>query len=511
MLGGKHNSTLGSNLCQVHIPMNPRSYSSKGYAYVQFDQVDAAKDAIRELDGKTFQGRILHILPAAVKKEHSLDDYAISKLPLKKQNQIRRKAEASSATFKWNSMYMNPDAIISSISTRLGMPKSEILDPTSSDAAVKQAHAETNVIQETKAYFSANGVDLESFKTRDFSDNVILVKNFSYGTTPTEIKKMFEEYGTVTKLLMPPSATIAIVELEQVGQAKAAFRALAYRKLKDSVLFLEKAPKSVFGGKLSELSSPEERAGGNRLSAADLLEQTHATEHSSSTLFVRNLNFSTSTERLREVFKPLNGLISALVKTKTDPKKPGQTLSMGFGFVEFRTKEDAQSALATMNGHKLDGHELLIKASHKALDAAEERRKEDMARKIAGRRTKIIIKNLPFETTKKDVRALFSPYGQLRSVRVPKKFDSSTRGFAFADFVTAREAENAMDVLQGTHLLGRRLNLDFAIADTVDPEEEIQKMQNKVGSQTEKVALRKLTAPGRKKFTLERDDDVGAE
>lgn len=494
----------------MHIPVDPRSNSSKGYAYVQFDQVDAATRVTQELDGKSFQGRILHILPAAAKKERVLDDDAISKLPLKKQHQIRRKAEASSATFKWNSLYMNPDAIISSISTRLGISKSEILDPTSSDAAVRQAHAETNVIQETKAYFSANGIDLESFKTREFSDSVILVKNFSYGTTPTDIKNMFEDYGAVTKLLMPPSATIAIVELEQVGQAKAAFRALAYRKLKDSVLFLERAPKSVFNGKVSKFSDPKRRTGEDKLSPTDLLEQSHAAEHSS-TLFVRNLNFSTSTERLREIFKPLNGFMSALVKTKTDPKRPGQILSMGFGFVEFRTKDDAQSALATMNGCKLDGHDLLIKTSHKALDAAEERRKEDMARKIAGRRTKIIIKNLPFETTKKDVRALFSPYGQLRSVRVPKKFDSSTRGFAFADFITAREAENAMDVLQGTHLLGRRLNLDFAVADTVDPEEEIQKMQNKVGSQTEKVALRKLTASGRKKFTLEQDNDVDME
>ena len=91
-------------------------------------------------------------------------------------------------------------------------------------------------------------------------------------------------------------------------------------------------------------------------------------------------------------------------------------------------------------------------------------------------------------------------------MRVPKKFDHSTRGFAFADFVTAREAENALEALKDTHLLGRRLVLEFAASDPVDAEEQIEKMQKKVGSQVNKVALQKLTGGGRKKFNIEGDD-----
>ncbi|KAK0945018.1 Multiple RNA-binding domain-containing protein 1, partial [Friedmanniomyces endolithicus] len=90
-------------------------------------------------------------------------------------------------------------------------------------------------------------------------------------------------------------------------------------------------------------------------------------------------------------------------------------------------------------------------------DAAETRRTADTAKRAAGKKTKVIIKNLPFEATKKDVRALCSAYGQLRSVRMPKKIDNGVRGFAFVDFTTPKEAENAMDALTSTHLLGRRL------------------------------------------------------
>jgi multiple RNA-binding domain-containing protein 1 len=45
---------------------------------------------------------------------------------------------------------------------------------------------------------------------------------------------------------------------------------------------------------------------------------------------------------------------------------------------------------------------------------------------------------------------------------VPKKFDSSSRGFAFLEFVSRKEAENAFDALKHTHLLGRHVVLEWA-------------------------------------------------
>lgn len=495
----------------MHLPLTA-SGSTKGFALIHFvDGSDAVK-AFQALDGATFQGRIIHIIPANPKREQGLDEFGISKLPLKKQNMIRKKAEAASNSFNWNSLYMNQNAVNESVATRLGVSKSDLLDPTSTDAAVKQAIAETSVIQETKAYFAANGVDLDAFKSTRRGDDTILVKNFPYGTTMDEIRKMFEEHGQVLRVLMPPTGTIAIVQFAQPNHAKAAFGKLAYRRIKDSVLFLEKAPKNLLKGDHSTQVSrmvDQQVTGVQKLSVSELLSGgDKAEEVETTSLFIRNLNFTTTTERMAEAFKALDGFVSARVKTKTDPKKPGQTLSMGFGFVEFSTKEQAQAALKVMDGYVLDGHTLGVKASHRGHDAAEERRREDRAKKVAAQRTKIVIKNLPFQATKKDVRSLLGSYGQLRSVRVPRKPDSTARGFAFADFVTAREAENALNALKDTHLLGRRLVLDFADAEAVDAEEEIEKMQRKVGRQVNKVALQQLTGGGRKKVNIGNDEDA---
>ncbi|KAJ4998126.1 Multiple RNA-binding domain-containing protein 1 [Colletotrichum sp. SAR 10_66] len=498
-------------LQEVHLPVTATG-ASKGYAMVQFTNADSAVTAFQSSDGQTFQGRLLHILPAAEKRNTGLDEFAISKLPLKQQNLIRKKAEAASSSFNWNSLYMNQDAVNASVASRLGVSKSELLDPTSADAGVKQAIAETSIIQETKAYFASNGVDLDAFKSQKRGDTTILVKNFPFGTTMEELRTMFEEHGTVLRVLMPPSGTIAIVEFAQAAHAKAAFAKLAYRRIKDTVLFLEKGPKDLFKNDASVniMQGKEDRpVGVQKLSVTELLERGEQGEADIQTtsLFVRNLNFSTTTEKLAETFKPLDGFVSAKVKTKMDPKKPGQVLSMGFGFVVFKTKEQASTALKSMDGFVLDGHTLAVKASHKGQDAAEERRQEDKARKAAGQRTKIVIKNLPFEATKKDIRTLFSTYGQLRAVRLPKKFGNSTRGFAFAEFVTPREAENALNALRDTHLLGRKLVLDYAEAEAIDAEEEIAKMQRKIGGQVSKVALSQLMGQGRKKVNIGENAD----
>lgn len=394
---------------------------------------------------------------------------------------------------------MNPDAVLASIAHRLGVTKADLLDPSSSDAAVKQAHAETSVIKETKTYLASQGMNLEAFTGQSRDDCTLLLKNFSYGTTFEELSQLLNQYGSVSRLVFPPTGTMAVVQYEEPSSATLALKQLAYRNLKGSVLYLERAPKGIWTHQQAPTWVEDTKG--------DDLDMSTPT---SATLFVRNLNFTTTSTRLAEAFKPLSGFLSAKVKTRTDAKRPGEVLSMGFGFVEFRTKSQAEAAITAMNGRMVEGHEIIVQASQKSIDAAEERRKDDASKKANSKRTKIIIKNLPFEATKKDIRALFGAYGKLRTVRLPRKFDNSARGFAFAEFVTAKEAENAMDALENTHLLGRRLVLDFAEGENIDPEAEIRAMEKKVQGHQNILAHQKMTGSARKKFNADatRDDVV---
>ena len=58
------------------------------------------------MDKSIFQGRILHIIAGVEKREHKLDEFAIAKLPLKRQLELKKKSTATTP-FNWNSMYMN--------------------------------------------------------------------------------------------------------------------------------------------------------------------------------------------------------------------------------------------------------------------------------------------------------------------------------------------------------------------------------------------------------------------
>jgi multiple RNA-binding domain-containing protein 1 len=285
---------------------------------------------------------------------------------------------------------------MSTVADRMGISKSELLDPTSSDAAVKQAQAETHIISETKNYFVSHGVDLEGFKRSAKGDVAILVKNIPHAVKADEIRKLFEEHGAVKKFLMPPAGMTAIVEFANAAQAKSAFAALSYRKMKDSILYLEKAPKNLFKEGLAPQPQPlPTEKPTAKLSAKDLLEDAQPDATNTATLHVRNLNFSTTTQKLNETFSALAGYRSGVVRTKVDPKRG--VLSMGYGFVEFNSAAEASAALRAMDGFNLEGHALKIQTAHKGGDAAEERRKDDASKKVAG--TKILIKNLPFEAT----------------------------------------------------------------------------------------------------------------
>ena len=78
----------------------------KGFAYVQYYAEEDAYKAHKAMDDTVFHGRLLQVIPSEPKRM-KYDEFEISKLPLKQQMLIKRKADSSSKAFTWNSLYMN--------------------------------------------------------------------------------------------------------------------------------------------------------------------------------------------------------------------------------------------------------------------------------------------------------------------------------------------------------------------------------------------------------------------
>jgi len=175
------------------------------------------------------------------------------------------------------------------------------------------------------------------------------------------------------------------------------------------------------------------------------------------TVFIKNINYNTTESTLQAHFEKIGPLRSVTIPKK---KEKGELQSMGFGFIEFMNKDDAKKALKSLQNINIDGHTLVLRISKTGTSVAPKEHVKANNTIVQG--TKLLIKNVAFETTKKDLKDLFGTFGELKTVRLPKKMDGTHRGFAFVEFLTKQEAKNAMDALKSTHLYGRHLVIEYA-------------------------------------------------
>jgi multiple RNA-binding domain-containing protein 1 len=251
-----------------------------------------------------------------------------------------------------------------------------------------------------------NGVALDAFASPGpRSATGLLVKNLPFGTTATTIRSLFSAHGALERIVVPPSGAIAIVEFSEPAAAKAAFQTLAYRQIGNAPMYLERAPMGIWNVDGNSAAAAS-RAASPSAAPPSSGEPERDDAEEGATLFIKNLAFGTTTDRLAATFSHMPGFAFARVQTKPDMRRPTERLSMGFGFLGFRSAQAARESRPSVQGFLLDGH---------ALEATFARRTaEPMTsfdgnpiRAPANNGSTILVKNLPFEATKKNVRDLF--------------------------------------------------------------------------------------------------------
>ena len=77
--------------------------------------------------------------------------------------------------------------------------------------------------------------------------------------------------------------------------------------------------------------------------------------------------------------------------------------------------------------------------------------------------TNIFVGNLSFRTTKEDLQAAFSRFGNIERVSIVTDRDSGqSRGFGFVEMTDSGEAAKAIAALNGSELNGRAMNVNEA-------------------------------------------------
>jgi multiple RNA-binding domain-containing protein 1 len=493
---------------EAHIVLDKTTKKSKGYALVQFMEPDGALQAAEALDGEIFMGRLLHILPGhqapTVVSSNEQDTRAKgeSKSSYKREKEAELKASAGDKS-AWNSLFMRSDTVAEAVAAHFGVSKSELLDAQASDMAVRLALGETQVIAQTKAGLADAGVNISALEASAVagrsssgvprSSTVLLVKNLPYSTDKDELEQLLATAGPVSRLVLPMTKTLALVEYMEPQDARRAFQMLAYKKYHSVPLYLEWAHAKIFDApkvvdKNLAKSKLEDGKGAVEQKPivalqAELIAEPADVATESQTLFIKNLSFQTDESKLRGHFlsavQRAGGTIRS-VKIAKKKSKNGTLQSAGFGFIECSTNAVAQQVAKELQGSTLQGHKLVIQMARDVVPPTDDHRQHSQKNQKAQisalvppdkHASKIVVRNVAFEATRKDIYGLFAPFGAIKTCRLPRKFDGNHRGFAFVEFATPKEAQSAMEAALGTHLYGRRLVTEWAEEDTTGLDE----------------------------------------
>ena len=72
-------------------------------------------------------------------------------------------------------------------------------------------------------------------------------------------------------------------------------------------------------------------------------------------VYVGNLNFETTEDDLREVFKECGTIVSVKIINDSYTGK-----SRGFGFIEMESVSEAKNAISTLNGREVKGNQIKV-------------------------------------------------------------------------------------------------------------------------------------------------------
>ncbi|GMT26225.1 hypothetical protein PFISCL1PPCAC_17522, partial [Pristionchus fissidentatus] len=253
-------------LAEVQVIITKSTGACKGFAIVEFMFPESAVAAYAKLDGSVFKGRMLHILPGEEKREEREEEEGEEggdgtnegkkkrmdeKSSFKREKAEKMKKNAAKNQHSWNSLFLGANAVADSLAEKLGVSKADILSTEGGgeSAAVRLALAETRIVRETREFLINNGVSLDAFSrpATKRSDTVILAKNLPSGVEKEELHRMFEKFGDLRNVLIPPEAGVsALIVFGNSVDAKAAFSKLAYARFRTQPLYLEWAPGDVF-------------------------------------------------------------------------------------------------------------------------------------------------------------------------------------------------------------------------------------------------------------------------
>ncbi|CAH0562552.1 unnamed protein product [Brassicogethes aeneus] len=171
-------------------------------------------------------------------------------------------------------------------------------------------------------------------------------------------------------------------------------------------------------------------------------------EESKTNLIVNYLPQTMTQEEIRSLFSSIGEVESCkLIRDKVTENsnspiisklaKGNEGQSLGYGFVNYHRPEDAEKAINTLNGLRLQNKTIKVSYARPSSEA------------IKG--ANLYVSGLPKNMTQQDLEALFNPYGRIITSRILcDNITGLSKGVGFIRFDQRLEAERAIQELNGT-------------------------------------------------------------
>lgn len=178
-----------------------------------------------------------------------------------------------------------------------------------------------------------------------------------------------------------------------------------------------------------------------------------------SIVYAGKLAWGTTDETLLEHFSKFNAS-SAKVEYTTRLYN-GEPRSKGWGLVEFKSGDDAEAAIAELNGSELDGRTILARldrgptAPSSTSDGGASKSAEALPSAT------LFCGNLAWSTTAETLGKRFADVGTVVSAEIMQTSSGRSKGWGIVEMGSVDEAEAAIADCQGAELDGREISVEF--------------------------------------------------
>ncbi|KAF8122804.1 hypothetical protein EV363DRAFT_1404656 [Boletus edulis] len=175
-------------------------------------------------------------------------------------------------------------------------------------------------------------------------------------------------------------------------------------------------------------------------------------------IFVGQLSWNVDNDWLAQEFAECGQVESARVQMDRNTGR-----SRGFGYVNFKTVDAVEKALA-LNGKEIDGRAVRIdKSNPPDKKTSMDNRAQAFGDVTSPPSAVLFVGNLSFGVNEDTLWETFGDHGDIKSIRVPTDRDSGKpKGFAYVEFSDVGSAKKAHGSLQGVQLDGRSIRLDYS-------------------------------------------------